>query len=169
MTQSDWNFPGARSLALYLDGADDPDRGPDGTPLVDDDFLLGGPQTQPAAPSVDAIKTVEAGPQILPAEVEAPAAKAAVDMPLVLPGVLDDGFVNYKAVGDAPLVLPSEVGDRLLMEPGGVFGGLDSLAFQFKPALEIDFWNLEHEVQRALDDVQARSHTGRPADHDPWG
>ncbi len=40
MTQPDWNFPGARSLALYLDGADDPDRGPDGTPLVDDDFLL---------------------------------------------------------------------------------------------------------------------------------
>jgi len=139
------------------------------SPLVDDDFLLGGPQTQPVAPSVDAIKTVEAGPQILPAEVEAPAAKAAVDMPLVLPGVLDDGFVNYKAVGDAPLVLPSEVGDRLLMEPGGVFGGLDSLAFQFKPALEIDFWNLEHEMQRALDDVQARSHTGRPVDHDPWG
>ena len=40
MTQADWSFPGARSLALYLDGADDPDRGPDGTPLVDDDFLL---------------------------------------------------------------------------------------------------------------------------------
>jgi isoamylase len=40
MTPADWNFPGARSLALYLDGADDPDRGADGTPLVDDDFLL---------------------------------------------------------------------------------------------------------------------------------
>ena len=40
MTQADWSFPGARSLALYLDGADDPDRDADGTPLVDDDFLL---------------------------------------------------------------------------------------------------------------------------------
>jgi isoamylase len=40
MTSSDWNFPGARSLALYLDGADSPDRAADGTPLVDDDFLL---------------------------------------------------------------------------------------------------------------------------------
>jgi glycogen operon protein len=40
MTAADWNFPGARSLALYLDGADDPDRAADGTPLLDDDFLL---------------------------------------------------------------------------------------------------------------------------------
>ncbi len=40
MTQADWIFPGARSVALYLDGADDPDRAADGTLLVDDDFLL---------------------------------------------------------------------------------------------------------------------------------
>ena len=40
MTMADWADPGARSLALYLDGADAPDRGGDGTPLLDDDFLL---------------------------------------------------------------------------------------------------------------------------------
>jgi glycogen operon protein len=40
MTPADWNEQGARSVALYLDGADDPDRAPDGTLLTDDDFLL---------------------------------------------------------------------------------------------------------------------------------
>jgi isoamylase len=40
MTQADWSNPGARSVALYLDGDDDPDRAADGTLLVDDDFLL---------------------------------------------------------------------------------------------------------------------------------
>jgi len=40
MTPADWNYPGARSVAVYLDGADDPDRAADGTPLTDDDFLV---------------------------------------------------------------------------------------------------------------------------------
>jgi glycogen operon protein len=40
MTPSDWADPNARSLALYLDGADDPDRAEDGTLLVDDDILV---------------------------------------------------------------------------------------------------------------------------------
>jgi glycogen operon protein len=40
MTPAQWNDPGARSLAIYLDGADDPDRAADGTLLIDDDFLL---------------------------------------------------------------------------------------------------------------------------------
>jgi isoamylase len=40
MTASDWADPNARSLAIYLDGADDPDRAADGTPLLDDDFLV---------------------------------------------------------------------------------------------------------------------------------
>ena len=40
MAPADWNFPGARSVAVYLDGADDPDRAADGTLLSDDDFLL---------------------------------------------------------------------------------------------------------------------------------
>jgi isoamylase len=40
MTPDDWNDPAARSIAVYLDGADDSDRAPDGTILVDDDFLL---------------------------------------------------------------------------------------------------------------------------------
>jgi isoamylase len=40
MTVDDWNNPGSRSVALYLDGADNPDRAADGSPLIDDDFLL---------------------------------------------------------------------------------------------------------------------------------
>jgi glycogen operon protein len=40
MTADDWSDPNARSLSLYLDGADDPDLDLDGSPLVDDDFLL---------------------------------------------------------------------------------------------------------------------------------
>jgi isoamylase len=40
MTGEDWADPNARSLCLYLDGANDPDRAADGTLLVDDDFLF---------------------------------------------------------------------------------------------------------------------------------
>jgi isoamylase len=40
MTTADWADPNARCLALYLDGADDPDRDEDGRLLVDDDFLV---------------------------------------------------------------------------------------------------------------------------------
>jgi isoamylase len=40
MTPADWSNPRARSVAVYLDGADDPDLAVDGTPLIDDDFLL---------------------------------------------------------------------------------------------------------------------------------
>ena len=40
MTGENWGDPNGRSLALYLDGADDPDRAADGSLLVDDDFLL---------------------------------------------------------------------------------------------------------------------------------
>ncbi len=40
MTTAGWSDTNARSLALYLDGSDAPDRGADGGPLLDDDFLL---------------------------------------------------------------------------------------------------------------------------------
>ena len=40
MTGADWADPNARAIAIYLDGSDDPDRADDGTPLVDDDFLV---------------------------------------------------------------------------------------------------------------------------------
>jgi isoamylase len=40
MTQADWADPNALALGVYLDGSDDPDQGPDGRPLVDDDFLV---------------------------------------------------------------------------------------------------------------------------------
>jgi glycogen operon protein len=40
MTTADWAEPSALSLAVYLDGSDDPDRAEDGTALTDDDFLV---------------------------------------------------------------------------------------------------------------------------------
>ncbi len=40
MTAADWADPDARAVALYLDGADAPDHAEDGSPLVDDDFLV---------------------------------------------------------------------------------------------------------------------------------
>jgi glycogen operon protein len=40
MTGQDWSYPGALALALYLDGSDAPDRAQDGSPLLDDDFLV---------------------------------------------------------------------------------------------------------------------------------
>jgi isoamylase len=40
MTMENWADPNARALAIYLEGGDDPDLAEDGTPLVDDDFLV---------------------------------------------------------------------------------------------------------------------------------
>ena len=40
MTAADWSDASARAVTLYLDGSDDPDRAADGTPLLDDDFLV---------------------------------------------------------------------------------------------------------------------------------
>jgi isoamylase len=40
MTGADWADPGALSVAIYLDGSDDPDLADDGSPMLDDDFLV---------------------------------------------------------------------------------------------------------------------------------
>ena len=40
MTQADWDDGSALALGVYLDGSDAPDTGPDGRPLLDDDFLV---------------------------------------------------------------------------------------------------------------------------------
>jgi glycogen operon protein len=40
MDGGDWADPNARAIAIYLDGSDDPDLADDGTPLLDDDFLV---------------------------------------------------------------------------------------------------------------------------------
>jgi glycogen operon protein len=40
MTTENWTDPNARALAIYLDGDDSPDLAEDGTPMVDDDFLV---------------------------------------------------------------------------------------------------------------------------------
>jgi isoamylase len=40
MNEGDWSDPNALALGIYLDGSDAPDRAADGTPLLDDDFLV---------------------------------------------------------------------------------------------------------------------------------
>lgn len=40
MTQADWADGDALALGVYLDGSDAPDTGPDGQPMLDDDFLV---------------------------------------------------------------------------------------------------------------------------------
>jgi isoamylase len=40
MNGADWADPSARAIAIYLDGSDDPDQAEDGTPMLDDDFLV---------------------------------------------------------------------------------------------------------------------------------
>src|SRR5271163_2469482 len=40
MTDQNWTDPEARAVAVLIDGSSDPDVAPDGTSLVDDDFLV---------------------------------------------------------------------------------------------------------------------------------
>ncbi|MGI8449540.1 MAG: glycogen debranching protein GlgX [Streptosporangiaceae bacterium] len=40
MSPGEWSDGSALAIALYLDGSDGPDRAADGTPLLDDDFLV---------------------------------------------------------------------------------------------------------------------------------
>jgi glycogen operon protein len=40
MTAENWADPNARSVALFIDGSTDPDVSADGTPMVDNDFLV---------------------------------------------------------------------------------------------------------------------------------
>ena len=40
MTAADWAEENSLALAIYLDGSDDPDRAPDGSLMIDDDFLV---------------------------------------------------------------------------------------------------------------------------------
>ena len=40
MTTADWPDASGPAIALYLDGSEDPDQDADGTPLLDDDFLV---------------------------------------------------------------------------------------------------------------------------------
>jgi glycogen operon protein len=40
VAQGQWQDPTSHSLAVYLDGSDDPEEAADGTPLLDDDFLV---------------------------------------------------------------------------------------------------------------------------------
>ena len=59
MTGADWADPGARCVAMYLDGSDAPDRDDQGAPLVDDDLLLlvnGWSDTVDFAPATSSVR-----------------------------------------------------------------------------------------------------------------
>ena len=55
MDGADWADPGARAIAIYLDGSDDPDRAEDGTPAArrrlpgPGELLVGAPRVRPAS------------------------------------------------------------------------------------------------------------------------
>ncbi|HVQ48511.1 MAG TPA: glycogen debranching protein GlgX [Mycobacterium sp.] len=40
MAADDWSNTSAHSVGLFINGSTDPDDGPDGTPMIDDDFLV---------------------------------------------------------------------------------------------------------------------------------
>jgi isoamylase len=40
MTPAEWADSTAHSIALFIDGSTDPDVAPEGTPMVDNDFLI---------------------------------------------------------------------------------------------------------------------------------
>jgi glycogen operon protein len=40
MNPADWSDPNARSIVVYLDGHDLPDEAADGSPMLDDDFIV---------------------------------------------------------------------------------------------------------------------------------
>ena len=63
MTGTDWSDRKALAVALYLDGSDDPDRAADGTPLLDDDFLvLVNAWWKPLGFTIPATRTPRTGP-----------------------------------------------------------------------------------------------------------
>jgi isoamylase len=62
MTDADWADGSALAIAIYLDGSDAPDRARDGTPLVDDDFLvLVNAWWEPLAFTIPMCRTAQAG------------------------------------------------------------------------------------------------------------
>ena len=63
MTGPDWSDHNALAVAIYLDGSDQPDRAADGTPLLDDDFLvLVNAWWQPLGFTIPATRAPRTGP-----------------------------------------------------------------------------------------------------------
>jgi isoamylase len=62
MTTANWADSNARAVAIYLDGSDAPDRAADGSPLIDDDFLvLVSAWWEPLAFTIPAVRAAQAG------------------------------------------------------------------------------------------------------------
>ena len=98
--------------------------------------------------------------------------KAEADQPLVLPGSLDDDFLNLKVDTDivGPQVQPAVFGEGSAASGGsdfgGDFGGGGGGGASDNPGL----WGLDPDIQRALDDHNARLDHMRTTTHitDPW-
>jgi glycogen operon protein len=81
VTQDQWDDPTMHAVGVYLDGADAPDEAADGTPLVDDDFLvLVNAWWEPVEFTVPEVRAV---PQDWLTELDSydPAAPAAAEQP----------------------------------------------------------------------------------------
>jgi isoamylase len=62
MTTANWVDSNARAVAIYLDGSDAPDRTADGSPLIDDDFLvLVSAWWEPLAFTIPAVRAGQPG------------------------------------------------------------------------------------------------------------
>jgi isoamylase len=100
MSPAEWSEGSALAIALYLDGSDGPDRAADGTPLLDDDFLV----------LVNA--WWEAIDFVLPDT--RPGAGWHAEVDTFTPGALDPGTLAGPAVA-------GRAGDKLAVGPRSVF------------------------------------------------
>lgn len=113
-----------------------------------------------------------AEPQIQPTEVDFDNAKAGYDIPQVQPGLLDDGFLDFKIDTDSvgPQIQPDVFDDLhgLGSGDGQGFdfgqGGSGSVGGDASNA-----WGLDAGIQRALDDQAERSLHYHNVVSDPWG
>lgn len=132
--------------------------------------FLGLAAASPAGLTAAFSETTEVG--IIPCTMEhAVTAKDAYGQPLVQPGSLDDDFLDFKADTNSvgPQIQPGVFDDLGGSGSGGsdFGGGFDSNGGSDNFGL----WGLDPDIQRALDDHNARLDHMRTTTHitDPWG
>ncbi|MBJ7448434.1 MAG: calcium-binding protein, partial [Brevundimonas sp.] len=135
-----------------------------------------GPQVQPSVLDIAEARDGHDLPQVLPGLIAVRSDKAGPDQPLVQPGSLDDDFLDLKVDTDSvgPQIQPGVFddmagvgsggsGSETGLDFGGGFGGTGEGGF--------GLWGLDPDIQRALDDHNARLDHMPTTDPntDPWG